>query len=67
MHPYYLIMLIEMIESSHLICFCHNLFNRAKETNMYEIKLWRVRSQIPYADTELFYFPVLFSKILRFR
>ena len=62
MHPYYLIMLIEMIESSYLICFCHNFFNSAKETNMYEIKLWRVRSQIPYADTELFYFSSIIFK-----
>ena len=37
-------------------------FNRAKEANMYEVKSRRVRSQIPYADTDLFYFSSIIFK-----
>ena len=33
-------------QSSCLICFCYNFFERAKETNIYEIKSKRLRSQI---------------------
>ena len=33
-------------QTSCLICFCYNFFERAKETNKYEIKSKRLRSQI---------------------
>ena len=45
-------------QSSYLICFCYNLFDRAKKSNMYEIKSRRLRSQI----LTCFIFLVLFSK-----
>ena len=31
-------LLVPVNQSSYLICFCYNFFDRAKETNMYEIK-----------------------------
>ena len=55
-------LLVQINQSSYLISFCHNFFNRAKETNMYEIKSWRIRSQIPYADTDLFCFSSIIFK-----
>ena len=33
-------------QSSCVICFCYNFFERAKETNKYEINSKRLRSQI---------------------
>ena len=55
-------LLVQINQSSYLICFCHNFFNRAKETNIYEIKSRRVRSQIPYANTDLLYFSSIVFK-----
>ena len=39
-------LLVSINQSSYLICFCYNFFDRAKETNMHEIKLRRLRLQI---------------------
>ena len=55
-------LLVQVNQSSCLFCFCHNFFNRGKEANIYEVKLRRVRSQIPYADTGLFYFSSIIFK-----
>ena len=55
-------LLVQINQSSCLFCFCHNFFNRGKEANIYEVKLRRVRSQIPYADTGLFYFSSIIFK-----
>ena len=55
-------LLVTINQSSYLICFCHNFFDRAKETNMYEIKSKRLRLQI----LTCFIFLVLFSKKITF-
>ena len=55
-------LLVQINQSSCLFCFCHNFFNTGKEANIYEVKLRRVRSQIPYADTGLFYFSSIIFK-----
>ena len=51
-------LLVPINQSSYLIYFCYNFFERNKKTNMYEIKSWRVSSQI----LACFIFLVLFSK-----
>ena len=52
-------LLIPINQSSYLICCCRNFFDRAKKTNMYEIKSSRLRSQ-----TDLFYFSsFIFEKV----
>ena len=51
-------LLVPIDQSSYLICFCYNLFDRAKKPNMYEIKSRTLRSQI----LTCFIFLVLFSK-----
>ena len=45
-------------QSSYLIYFCYNFFDSANETNLYEIKSRRQRSQV----LTCFIFLVLFSK-----
>ena len=50
-------LLVPINQSSYLICFCYNFFDIAKETNMYEIKSRRLRSEI----LACFIFLVLFS------
>ena len=39
-------LLVPINQSSYLVCFCYNFFDRTKETNMYERKSRRLRSQI---------------------
>ena len=50
--------LVLINQSSYFICFCYNLCDTAKETNMYEMKLKRLCSQI----LTCFIFLDLFSK-----
>ena len=49
-------LLVSSNQSSYLICFCYNYFDRAKETNMYEIE------ETTFADTDLFYFSSIIFK-----
>ena len=51
-------LLVSINQSSYLIYFCYNFFDRDKETNIYEIKSRRLRFQI----LTCFIFLVLFSK-----
>ena len=40
--------LVPINQSSCLICFCYNFFDRAKETNMHEIISRRLSSQTAF-------------------